>query len=191
MDEIQANLYGKAKPEKRGLWIHTNSGKQFYAFDPSPDMVDINDIANGLSKLCRYAGQCDEFYSVAQHSVIISKFVSPEHALAGLLHDAAEAYLTDIPRPIKHMFNEHAGNLFSNTESAIFAAVAERFEISSEIPEEVHQADYNIVCDEASVLFAEAPEWTKWYHPLGVHIKPVGWRAARTMFLQRFEELVG
>lgn len=73
-----------------------------------PEDVDIRDIAHGLSMQCRYNGQCSRFYSVAEHSVAVAAHCPPELRLAGLLHDAAEAYCGDIARPIKEQFPEIA-----------------------------------------------------------------------------------
>ena len=86
---------------RKGDWIQTFTGRAFYVLDPRPEDVDIEDIAHALSMQCRFAGHCREFYSVAQHSVTASWLVPPEDALWGLLHDAAEAYVVDLPRPIK------------------------------------------------------------------------------------------
>lgn len=83
-------------------WIQTFSGRQFFPLEPRVEDVCIEDIAHGLSNLCRYAGHCECFYSVAQHCLLVSRVVPREHALRGLLHDASEAYLIDVPRPIKH-----------------------------------------------------------------------------------------
>ena len=80
----------------------TYTGKEFYPLDPNPADIDIKDIAHALSNCCRFAGHIKSFYSVAQHSVIVSELCEPENALAGLLHDASEAYLSDIARPVKY-----------------------------------------------------------------------------------------
>ena len=87
--------------------IETYKGIFFDTKDPQPDMVHINDIAHALGNLCRYSGHCSEFYSVAEHSVLTTQLAQHEtddtrlHLLC-LLHDAPEAYLVDIPRPVKH-----------------------------------------------------------------------------------------
>ena len=85
-------------------WIETFTGKEFYFLDPTPDSIDIRDIAHSLAFTCRYTGHSRRFYSVAEHSVLVSYLaVDP---LAGLLHDASEAYITDIASPIKpHLAN--------------------------------------------------------------------------------------
>lgn len=83
-------------------WILTSTGKRFYPIDPRPQDVDIRDIARGLSNLCRFTGQVTRFYSVAQHSLHVSTLVPDRLALHGLMHDASEAYLNDISRPVKY-----------------------------------------------------------------------------------------
>jgi 5'-deoxynucleotidase YfbR-like HD superfamily hydrolase len=83
-------------------WIQTYQGGCFEPFNPHPDQIHIRDIAHALALTCRFTGHCLDFYSVAQHSVMVSQIVSHKHALAGLLHDASEAYLTDVASPIKH-----------------------------------------------------------------------------------------
>jgi len=85
-------------------WIQTYTGKKFYPIDPDPELICIEDIAHGLSMKCRFNGHCSRFYSVAQHSVLISQlFDSAQVKLEALLHDAAEAYLCDVPSPLKRL----------------------------------------------------------------------------------------
>ncbi len=85
----------------------TYTGKKWYVEDPQPEDVCIADIAHGLSNICRFGGQCRVFYSVGQHSVLVARAIldrwgNPDHALQGILHDAAEAYLGDMVRPLKY-----------------------------------------------------------------------------------------
>lgn len=88
-------------------FIETYTGKKFYFLDPHEEDICIEDIAHALSNKCRFAGHCRWFYSVAEHSLIVSLLVPDDLALAALLHDAAEAYLEDIPSPIKPFFKEY------------------------------------------------------------------------------------
>lgn len=84
-----------------GDWIQTFTGKKFYPLSPQIEDICIEDIAHALSNVCRYAGHCRDFYSVAQHCVMVSDWM-PSMKLEGLMHDASEAYLGDISRPLKH-----------------------------------------------------------------------------------------
>lgn len=88
-------------------FIETFTGKRFYFLDPTEESICIEDIAHALSNKCRFAGHCRDFYSVAEHSLIVSLLVPEDLALPALLHDAAEAYLEDIPSPIKPFFKEY------------------------------------------------------------------------------------
>lgn len=88
-------------------WILTSTGRRVDFANPQPDTIDIIDIANGLSKQCRFSGQCRAHYSVAQHSVLVSAIVPPQAALAALLHDSAEAYMNDMPAPLKRINPEY------------------------------------------------------------------------------------
>jgi hypothetical protein len=96
-----------AMQHEPGPFIQTLSGRRVNPFDASPADIDPADIAQALSNLCRFGGHSRAFYSVAQHSVIVSDLLAdtgaaPDAVLAALLHDAAEAYLGDLPHPLKH-----------------------------------------------------------------------------------------
>ena len=90
--------------ERRGGSILTYTGRTFWPLDPRPEDIDVRDIAHALSLQCRFSGHCREFYSVAQHSCLVAEAaaqVNLAYALPGLLHDASEAYLIDLPSPLK------------------------------------------------------------------------------------------
>ncbi len=122
-----------------GDWIQTYTGQVFYPLDPRPEEIHIADIAHSLSMQCRFSGHVREFYSVAEHSVRVSIACPPEHAEWGLLHDASEAYLIDLPRPLKR-FSE-MGRLYMEAESRVMSAVCERFGLSIQIPSIVERLD--------------------------------------------------
>jgi len=115
--------------ERIGDYVETYTGKQFWPLDPRPEDVCIEDIAHSLSMQCRFNGHCSSFYSVAEHSVIVAKELEimgygKEVQLYGLLHDAAEAYICDLPRPLKNCivgYNSH--------ELYIQSAIYEAFNI--------------------------------------------------------------
>lgn len=95
-------------------WIQTYTGARFYPLEPDLDLIRIADIAHSLSMQCRYTGHTARFYSVAEHSLILAKefHTGWHYRLVALLHDATEAYLSDIPRPLKYLpefaFYRHA-----------------------------------------------------------------------------------
>ncbi len=98
--------------DKKYSYIRTYTGLKFYPTEPDASMIEIKDIAHALSYICRGNGHVDRFYSVAQHCIncaneAMARGYSDKVALACLLHDAAEAYLSDVPRPIKQYLNEY------------------------------------------------------------------------------------
>ena len=117
-------------------WIQTYSGRRFSLTEPSAEDVDIDDVAHALSLLCRFTGHVREHYSVAQHCVIVSRLVPTEHALAGLLHDATEAYVGDVSRPLKQLLPE-----YRLIEDRVWLAIADRFGVSPPLPTTVKDAD--------------------------------------------------
>ena len=169
-------------------WIQTYSGKQFWPLEPRIEDVDIGDIAHALSNLCRYGGHVERFYSVAQHSYFVSKVVPQEHALRGLLHDAAEAYLIDVPRPIKRSVGMEA---YTVAEKVLQAAIYERFGLPPEDPPCIKTADNHLLRTEQRDLMKPAPAEWKDYRvgALRMRIEPWSPRGAEISFLHRFEEL--
>ena len=88
-------------------------------------------MAHSLSQICRFLGHTDGFYSVAQHSVLVSEHVPHEDALWGLLHDASEAYLCDLPAPIKR---DPEMSIYRIAEDRLMLAVCERYGLPPEMP---------------------------------------------------------
>lgn len=171
--------------ERQGDWMQTYTGRQFWPIDPRPDEVCIEDIAHALSMMCRYNGHCDRFYSVAEHSVLVSRAVAPQYALWGLLHDASEAYIADIVRPAKRFI---AG--YKPVEAAIMTAVTTRFGLPQKQPDEVSIADSAILADEAGQIMGPHPvPWSLPHPPLGVEIVGYAPFYARDLFLARYAEI--
>ncbi len=168
-----------------GDWIQTFKGNAFYPLDPRPEEIDIEDIAHSLSLICRYNGHCKQFYSVAEHSVLVSKHVSPEYALWGLLHDAAECYSADVPRPLKRNLQG-----WSEIEEKIMRAVCIRFGLGFEEPREVKIVDISITIDEKiAIMNPSKKSWNLTAAPIGAEIRCLNpWEAERE-FLNRFDEL--
>ena len=121
--------------------IRTFTGRYVTPMHLTPGMITIEDIAHGLSRVCRFAGQCAGFMPVAEHSVAVARIVmttDPDHALEALLHDASEAYLGDMPRPIKHL-PEMAP--YREAEERAERAIAEKFGLVYPWPQSVKDAD--------------------------------------------------
>lgn len=189
---------------RRGDWMQTYSGKQFWPLDPHADEVDIGDIAHSLSLQCRFAGHCREFYSVAQHSVLVSleaeeathkaeetpnRVADPARvrlaALWGLLHDASEAYLIDVPRPIKPHLAGYRG-----IEVRVQDVICEHFGLPLDPPAVVHVADGVLLATEARDLMGRQPApWAPMPPPRGNRIEPWPPGHAKSMFLKRFADL--
>lgn len=124
--------------------IETVSGKPFDVMCPSSEMVDLDDIIHSLSLICRYNGHVPHFYSVAEHSVRASWYVlahggSQEEQLAALMHDAAEAYVGDMVRPIKR--SGELGYIHGQLELGVQHVIGEKLGFSLPFPAIVHEAD--------------------------------------------------
>jgi hypothetical protein len=171
----------------RGDWMQTYSGLRFYPRDPRSADIDPVDIAHALSLLCRYGGHVDRFYSVAEHCVLMSHAVAPEHALAALLHDATEAYLGDVVRPLKLQLPQYGA-----IEERVWGVVAIHFGLELSLPREVKEADNRILIDERTALMPRAGRWfvDDEYEPLGVTIS--GWLpdVAEGFYMHRLDELL-
>lgn len=169
---------------RKGEWIETFTGKKFYPFDPRPEDVCIKDIAHALSMLCRFGGHCKQFYSVAQHSVILSRNVSPESRLRGLLDDASEAYIVDVPRPIK---KDPSFAVYRQVESTIMKAICNKFGLPPDAPEEVSIADKRMLTTEHHQFMCNGSGWASdYYPPFDVQLIPWSPEVAELTFLNLF-----
>lgn len=116
--------------------IRTFTGKDIDVFNPDPDLICIEDIAHALSNKCRFGGHTNKFYSVAMHSLYVNGRVPPAHKLEALLHDASEAYLEDIPSPIKRRLIE-----YKQIEDRLMQVIAHKFGFDYPLSECVKNAD--------------------------------------------------
>ena len=170
-------------------YITTLSGKHFNYLDIQQDAITIEDIANALSNICRFAGHLPYFYSVGQHSVLTSIIVPQEFALEALLHDAAEAYLTDIPAPLKSLLPDYRA-----VEDEVDDAIRQKFNLPREQHPAVKYADLVMLASERRDF--EIDDGTVWPMLDGVIptdqfvINPVGPRQSYGMFMNRFNQLM-
>lgn len=170
--------------DTRAGWMQTYSGIAFEPFNPRAADICIEDIAHSLALQCRFAGHCRFPYSVAQHSVLVSKTVPAEFAFVGLMHDAAEAYVVDLPRPIK----SHADLArYRAIEDHVWRALCVRFGLPLQLPEEVKMADNIVLATEKRDIMTAPPrEWLPLPEPRNDRIEYWPWENAKASFLEAF-----
>lgn len=171
--------------------ICTYTGIQFTPFTPRVEQVCAADVAHALSNMPRFAGHTRRFYSVAQHSVTVSLICAPEDAVYGLLHDASEAYLLDVPTPWKHLLPG-----YREAEIALQVAILEAFGLQPRLPDSVKESDQMALLHERAHLMPAA-DW--WKYPSGVKVPsrlgqwdatvPLSPYEARAHFVTRLLEL--
>ena len=162
-------------------WILTYTGKKFFPLADEPGEVDLRDIAHSLALQCRYNGHCRHFYSVAEHSVRVSHLVPPVDAAWGLLHDAAEAYVSDLPRPLKLTVPD-----FRAAEERLLRQIADTFGLPWPMPRSVHHADEVLLATEVRDLMAPlADDWRFNAAPLAETVTPISPTDAEALFLAR------
>lgn len=162
------------------------SGASFDLLDPWNSEFTVEDIAHGLAHVCRYAGQCRSFYSVAEHSLLVSDVV-PELALEALMHDAAEAFLGDITRPLKQLLPEYKA-----IERDVGAAIFHRLGIDEARVSGVKAADLRVLAAEQQQIMP--PGTNSWAAAAGVVPAPIEVKflappMAKREFLDRYRAL--
>lgn len=141
-------------------WIQTYTGKRFYPLAPNPEDICLDDIMHALRLQCRFAGHCKRHYSVLEHSVRVARLLPQEFRGWALLHDASEAYISDLARPLKYL-PEFAG--YRQIEANLMAAICQHFGLPIEQPEIVDRADKAMLWWEYKALFQQhLPEWEQW-----------------------------
>lgn len=169
--------------------ILTVSGRYFNFIDTAANEVLVGDIAHALSNVCRFAGHTSSFYSVAQHSVLVSQIVPPEDALAALFHDATEAYIGDVSRPLKQLLPDYKA-----VEARLHADIFSKLGLPPELPPSVKHADLVLLATEQRDLMpAHDDEWSLIADitPLAPAIRPRGPKLACLIFMERYLQLTG
>jgi len=166
-------------------YIGTFTNKKFHFLNPSVEEVCIDDIAQALSMNCRYSGHVKEFYSVAEHSVLIADLVykltgDQQQAFDALLHDASEAYLTGVPRPIKPHLTGYM-TIEAKAEEVIQQAFGCR-----PMNDLIKEIDTHICGTEAKQLFRVVPSWCDDFEPVDIEVRCWSPERARAEFLDRF-----
>lgn len=171
-------------------WLGTNSGQVINLLDPDPDHITIEDIACGLSKNCRFNGQLKQWYSVAEHSIHVMELVPDHLKKQALLHDATEAFICDIPTPLKRLL----GDTYHQIEHRLAAAIGEKFDVTlTELDPTVMQADRIMVVTERDALTEKPQKWGPEYENA---LRYPGFRArfmypdvAMAAFLNEWEQI--
>lgn len=153
----------------------TYTGKRINLFNINAADICIVDISHHLSQTCRFGGATQEFYSVAQHSVHVSAILADEYQLWGLLHDAAEAYVGDVIRPVKYALPD-----FQQLEKEVLCYISKAFELDWPIPEAVKMADETVLEWELS-RFEQG-------QPIMGGMQP---RPAKNLFMSQYKNLTG
>lgn len=177
-------------------YIETASGKMFPLLDPKPTDINIRDIATALSKICRFTGHTEKFYSVAEHSWHCANVLMDqpkEVQLAALLHDASEAYCQDISSPLKALLPE-----YKEIEDRIAGAIFKKYGLEYPFSALIKFADLTMLNTEAYYLMhSKGNTWKMWEtvkRPAVQHDRrPLGLppEVAKEVFLTKFAELRG
>jgi hypothetical protein len=165
-------------------FILTFSGRKFFPLDPRAEDVCIEDIAHHLAQVCRFTGACWVAYTVAEHSVRVARLLPPRLSLYGLLHDAGEAYLADVARPVKDSFPA-----FRKAEEGIMRVVHEAFgmePLTRDDARTIALADDVLLATEARDLMPRDGFWDRLPTPLQETIEPWTHRKAEEEFTSMF-----
>lgn len=146
----------------------------------------LNAIARGLANTCRFGGQCSRFYSVAEHSIWVSRLVPAELALAGLFHDAAEAFIGDMPKPLKEILPDYKA-IEKRVEAGVFPALG----LPSTLPPAVKEADRIMLATEQRQIMSNRDRWrwTDMVEPLDIELECLSPHLAYDAFIARAIEL--
>jgi hypothetical protein len=179
-----------------GPYIQTVTGRRINPFAPDLEEIVVDDIANALANQCRFGGHCRHFYSVAQHSSLVADLVARQggnktDVLWALLHDAAEAYLTDLPHPLKH--HSELGKLFRQAEARLQDAICRRFALPLEPPPLLKDLDRRLLAAERRALMLDAWDWPELagVEPADITIEPWSPERSAREFLGRYAEIAG
>lgn len=174
--------------DERGPYIQTLKGGRYHLTNPSDEEISYRDIAHALSQLCRFSGQVEHFYSVAQHCVLVSEQVPARLAMDGLLHDASEAYCGDLTSPMKYALEQMGDQGFATIEELAHRAISRKFGTSWPHDPLVKEADLRALATEARDLMSpnDPGAWERLPAPIAERLWPMGPADAEAAWLARF-----
>lgn len=184
--EAVLQALGRKPQRKTNPWIQTHTNKVFHLLGCTPDEICIEDIAHALSHICRFGGHTSRFYSVAEHCVVMSRVIP---TLECLLHDASEAYLGDMVRPLK-MNNE----MYRDVEADVEVMIARKFSLPVRLDATIKQVDMRMLVTERNQLMGKSPlpydVDEVGYQPFPFTLECLPPPLAKQQFLQRYKELM-
>lgn len=142
------------------MWLGTNSGKVIDLLNPDPEQIDLADICEALPKICRFNGQINIHYSVAEHSMYVASLVPDKLKYQAILHDAAEAYICDIPTPLKR----YLGKIYTDLEEKLNLAIGQKLGVDIvNLHSQVKQADAIVTISERDKMVFVPQYWGEEY----------------------------
>lgn len=173
------------KTKQTKTCISTYGGDFFDFHNPEGHDYDIKVIAHSLSNLCRFNGHSNKFYSVAEHSVLVSRLVPPQYALIGLLHDASEAYCGDVSSPLKRLLPD-----YRRIEERVQQAISVHFGLPKVWPEDIHLADKRLYLTERKTITNSTDAlWHTDLEPADILVAGMDPKNAKAFFLSRYKEV--
>ena len=178
-----------SEEEKMGLYVETYTGKRIYFDELKEEDISIIDIAHSLSQICRFTGHTKEFYSVAQHSVLVADAQTTlAEKRAGLMHDATETYLNDLASPLKRYLK---GCGYSDLEDEFHKVINDKYDVNDGMTPNIKKADLQALFTEKRDVLAVQTDWgwgddIKRFDEVIIPLQP---KEAKDLFIERFIEL--
>jgi len=174
-----------------GAYITTYTGKVLSLLDPQPEEIDVTDIAWALACECRFAGHTYHPYTVGHHSLLASQYSPTGYQLEALLHDSTEAYLKDIPSPLKRLLPEYV-----EIENRLDRVIRDTFGLPAEMSAAVKEVDLKLLATEKRDLLPNAHEDWAMLEGVEAYVAPISIALCdakpslrRDLFMRRYEEL--
>lgn len=188
---IKSNEYNWDIRNKDVTWMFIRNGKRLFIDNPQPDDFELDTIAHALAMIPRFCGQTKRFWSVANHSILVSSLCPPKYKLFGLFHDASEAYLTDLPRPIK--YHPDVIKVYGPIEDKFMRAISIRFkfDMDEEACAAVKAADDIVGSTELRDFVDLPPSFSLPKNVLDLNLmnESMPWEAAKELFLGTYHAL--